>query len=350
MILALDSTLAHSRPLLFLLGAAHSANHSLFLVLPQVLVLVVDELNISKFAIGTVAMIASLLYGAGSLVGGALSDRIGERRIVVFSLAFSGFSTIIFLFATELFVFGLGMLLMGMLAGLYHPAANALISKIFREKMGESMGIHGVGGSLGIMFTPVVAALLGTSFGWRIAFFFFGILCVVLSMIFYFGTYELLEPEPQSIEKEGRVLKLSSLWFLLVLNITIGLYMKGVELFFQTYVMSYTFNNVNIELSSFIAATAASSLLAAGVAGQLLGGRATDAFGSKKVLIVTSGGVVISLLSLQLLSIPILGVGVFAILYGLSFYAHQPAFNSQMRKKRMPRILCLFCLSESTFP
>jgi MFS family permease len=68
-------------------------------------------------------------------------------------------------------------------------------------------------------------------------------------------------------------------------------------------------------------------VLAVGVLGQWLGGRASDAIGPKKVLIATMGGVCLGLISLLLVPIYVVGIALFILLYGLSFYAHQPALN-----------------------
>lgn len=43
---------------------------------------------------------------------------------------------------------------------------------------------------------------------------------------------------------------------------------------------------------------------------------------------MTSAGVCLSLLSLLLFPIQLVGIAAFIVLYGLSFYAHQPALNS----------------------
>jgi MFS family permease len=65
-----------------------------------------------------------------------------------------------------------------------------------------------------------------------------------------------------------------------------------------------------------------------GVPAQWIGGRAADRIGSKKVLIATSTGICLSLLSLLLFPIYLVGITLFIILYGLCFYAHQPALNA----------------------
>ena len=119
----------------------------------------------------------------GSLVGGPLSDKVGEIKVITVCMMFSGAFTFTLLFAHEIIVYSLGLFLMAAWASLYHPTANSLISKVFPRGMGEAMGLHGVGGTLGVMLTPLVAVFLGEAFGWRVSFLFFGALCIVFAVV-----------------------------------------------------------------------------------------------------------------------------------------------------------------------
>jgi len=101
------------------------------------------------------------------------------------------------------------------------------------------------------------------------------------------------------------------------------LFMKGIELYFPTFL------NEKRGIDPMWASIAYTMVLASGVPGQWIGGKAGDKIGSKKVLIATSAGVCLSLLSLLLIPVPpAVGVVAFIVLYGVSFYAHQPALNS----------------------
>jgi len=360
------------------LGAAHSLNHSLFVIAPPLLTLIMSDLGVSKFVIGTVSSVASLLYGIGALVGGPLGDKIGEAKTITICLAFSGLSTFIMLSAgatNDISIYALALTLMAVWASLYHPTANSLISKAFKGRVAESMGLHGVGGTVGVVLTPTIAWFLGVAFGWSLAFVAFGILCMALSLFFVSGhtrlrlvmffscfltfslfCYELIQYRLLTatilawlftfcfilflwLEKEAvflpvkenknnnsgtiiGALKIRELWMLLVFNIAIGLFMKGVELFFPTYLKE------NRMIDPMWASIAYTMVLAAGVPGQWIGGKAADKVGSKKVLIATSAGVCVSLVSLLLFPIYIVGIIVFILFYGVSFYAHQPALNS----------------------
>jgi len=307
-----------------LLGAAHSFNHSLFVIAPPLLSLIMNDLGVSKSVMGAVATVASMLYGVGALVGGPLGDRIGENRAIAICLMFSGLSTFIMFAASvtmSIYVYAIALILMASWASLYHPTANSLISKVFRGKVAETMGLHGVGGTLGVVLTPSIAWFLGVNFGWSWAFIVFGVLCISLALIFIKNFNETENRE----EKGGTVLdvfKIRELWALLIFNIAIGLFMKGVELFFPTYLED------NRGIDSMWASIAYTMVLAVGVLGQWIGGKAADKMGSKKVLMATSLGVCISLLSLLLLQAYNVGIILFIIFYGISFYAHQPALNA----------------------
>jgi MFS family permease len=125
-------------------------------------------------------------------------------------------------------------------------------------------------------------------------------------------------------------LKIRELWILLIFNVAIGLFMKGVELYFPRYVQENKLIGFGLteDERGMWASIAFTLVLAVGVPAQWIGGKAADKFGSKKVLIATSTGVCLSLLSILLFPFPIIGIALFIVLYGLSFYAHQPALNA----------------------
>jgi len=182
------------------------------------------------------------------------------------------------------------------------------------------MGIHGVGGTLGVVLTPTIAWLIGAAFGWQWAFVVFGVLCILVAGIFLRMPNE-TKDRNVSAGTIIDVFKIRELWVLLIFNVMIGLFMKSVELFFPTYLTDNRF------IDPELAAVAYTLLLAVGVPGQWIGGRAADRIGSKKVLIITSTGISLGFLALLFMPVYIVGIAVFILFYGLFFYAHQPALN-----------------------
>ncbi|MEM2104151.1 MAG: MFS transporter [Candidatus Bathyarchaeia archaeon] len=311
---------------LLLLGGAHSLNHSLFVVAPPLLTLIMADLNVSKHVMGTVSTIASFIYGFGALVGGPLGDKIGEAKTTLFFLLFSGFSTFLMLVAKEISsinVFATSLILMAVGASLYHPTANSLISKTFKGRVSEAMGIHGVGGTLGVVLTPSIAWFIGSAFGWPSAFIIFGVLCVAFGLLF--ARNFKLESVKRKHKSSGNIVeafKVPEIWILLVFNMTIGLFTKGVELFFPTFFEENRF------IHPMWASIAYTAILTFGVFGQWIGGKSADKFGCKKTVIVATLGTCIALLSLLLLPVYIVGIAIFIAFYGFFFYAHQPALNA----------------------
>lgn len=311
---------------LLLLGTAHSLNHSLFVIAPPLLTLIMADLGVEESVMGTVSMVASFIYGFGALIGGPLGDKIGEAKTVFLFLIFSGFSTFIMFAAgaaRSIYLFAFALILMAVWASLYHPTANSLISKAFAGHVSESMGLHGVGGTVGVILAPTIAWFVGSAFGWPLAFAVFGILCILFA--FLFAKVFSLKANKNNGGASGSIInafRIRELWLLLIFNVAIGLFMKGVELFFPTYLQR------NRDVDPMWASIAYTLVLAFGVFGQWIGGKTADMYGSKRVLIVTSIGVCAGLFSLLLLPIHFIGIATFIVLYGISFYAHQPALNA----------------------
>jgi MFS family permease len=309
---------------LTLLGATHSLNHSLFVITPPLLSLITASLGVTNFEIGLVSTIASMIYGGGALLGGFLGDKIGEVRAITICLMLSGLPAPLMLlagFANGVYVYAAILSLMAFWASFYHPIANSFISKVFKIRVSEALGLHGVGGTLGIVLAPTVAWFLGAYFGWPWAFIFFGTLSVLIAAMF---AKKGVRPKDLKRGKTTilEALRMRELWTVLVLNVAIGLFMKGVELFFPTYLKD------NRGVDPMWASVAYTLLLAFGVPGQWIGGKTVSIGGHKKVIIATMAGTCISLLSLLFMPIYAAGIGIFIVLYGLSFYAHQPALNA----------------------
>jgi len=317
---------------LILLGLAHSLNHSLFLVLPPLLDVISGDLGVSYQTIGSIATVSFLIYGVGALVGGPLSNRFGEVRVAVISITMAGVSSLIFLLPKSVTTFSIGTYLYAIWASFYHPTANTLISKLYRENTASAMGMHGAVASLAQVITPTVSYYIGTTYDWRYAYVFFGLASVVSGLVLLrIPKTELTVV--QSWDAVKRLLRLRGLWIIIVFNIFIGLLQRGVELFFPIFLMN------NRGLTGEVAAIANSALLVFAVAGQLLGGWAADRYTPRNALAVTSGGIFLGLLLLIWSPWPIIGVVLFVLVYGASFYGHQPTATALLGQQTPPDLM-----------
>src|SRR5215216_58952 len=165
-----------------------------------------------KFGVGMTQ--AGILLGmnsffalAGSTVGGALADRVGRRKIILFGLVFSALSSLSLGLANSIQWMYPLIIMVGLLASVAHPAHEAMLADILPEcKRQEGYGI------LRVVFN--YAWIFGTAMGGFIAarsFFALFVIDAVVSTIVAVLLFRLLpETKPQVQNEAGH--KEETLW------------------------------------------------------------------------------------------------------------------------------------------
>jgi MFS family permease len=153
-----------------------------------------------KFGIGMTQ--AGIILGAfsafglvGSMVGGALTDRFGRRRLILFGLVFSALSTLSLGLANTLAVLYPLVVVIGLLSNIAGPAHNAMVADLLPEKQrSEGFGILRVVGNLAWIIGPTVGGLVAAR-----SFFMLFVIDSVLSCIVAVIFYKLI-PETKPVE------------------------------------------------------------------------------------------------------------------------------------------------------
>jgi len=171
--------------LLIILWFAFFLNQADRQIFNVTLPLIRGDIKLSDAEFGLIA--ASLIWTYGLLVpvAGFLGDIFPRRNILAFCILFWSISTFFTGFASGLIPF---VLLLGIATGggeaFYAPSANALISEKYKKNRAFAMSIHQTAAYAGIILSGVLADYIGEHFGWRRSFNVFGLLGVVLSVIF----------------------------------------------------------------------------------------------------------------------------------------------------------------------
>ena len=105
----------------------------------------------------TVMLIAYFLPSYGM---GMLADRFSRRKLLSIGLAFNGLGFIGLALAPSYPLALLCVVLAGLGGSFFHPAATALIAKLYPGKAGRALGFLGIGASVGFFIGPLYA-------GWR---------------------------------------------------------------------------------------------------------------------------------------------------------------------------------------
>jgi MFS family permease len=97
----------------------------------------------------------------GSFLGGALTDRVGRRRILIFGLLASSFSTLLMGFIESLQAFYVLALIAGIFTDVAGPAHQAMVVDLVpEEKRAEGFGILRVAFNLAVVIGPMIGGLM----------------------------------------------------------------------------------------------------------------------------------------------------------------------------------------------
>lgn len=97
----------------------------------------------------------------GNIAGGALTDKIGRRKIVIFGLVSSALGSVAMGLTSSLAVMAALAALVGLLGSIAGPAHQAMVADLLpEEKRSQGYGILRVVGNLAWIFGPTIGGLL----------------------------------------------------------------------------------------------------------------------------------------------------------------------------------------------
>ena len=108
---------------------------------------------------GLLSTLYSLLQFIFSPIWGALSDRLGRRRILTITLAGNALSYVLWIFAAQFWLVVVTRLISGMMAGNIAVASAAAADITDEKERTKGMAVVGIAIGLGFVFGPVIGGL-----------------------------------------------------------------------------------------------------------------------------------------------------------------------------------------------
>ncbi len=304
------------------------------------------EFGWGRTAISSAASLNLLLYGIMAPVGGWLLDRFGPRRVILGSLLTiaAGISATVLVRELWQFLFLWGVVL-GVATGITPPLAASVTSRWFIARRGLALGILTNANAAGqAIFLPLLMAVILAS-GWRTALMVIMVACVVLLPAIWLWLHDNpadvgLEPyntgnprnmapaqsgpvsrseiHPMGGSSFAVVFKDSTFWILSGCFFVCGVTANGL---IGTHMIPHAIERGIPEVT---AATAFGIMGIASFIGTTFAGWLVDRMDARKVL---SAAYLLRGLSLFLLPYVTdsFGLFVFAVLYGLDWFATGPA-------------------------
>lgn len=170
------------------------------LLFPFFSLYITDRFNVGMTEAGMVLAMFSIFGIIGNMIGGALTDRFGRRKLILFGLIFSALSTLTLGFVNSLAVLFPLAAFIGLLSDIAGPAHQAMMADILDEKQRqEGFGLMRVIRNLAWIIGPSIGGFLASR-SFMLLFIIDAIVSCVVAALFYFL---MPETKPQHHEADN---------------------------------------------------------------------------------------------------------------------------------------------------
>ncbi len=151
----------HKTRTLWLVGVLHGFTHLFHVALMPLYLLMQRDFGFTSVGQATSLVTALMLaYFVPSYVLGVLADRLNRRKLLGWGLAINGLGFVALAFSPNYACAVASVILAGIGGSFYHPAATAMLARLFPVNTGRALGLAGVGASVGFFCGPLFT-------GWR---------------------------------------------------------------------------------------------------------------------------------------------------------------------------------------
>jgi len=134
-----------------------------FMLFPFFALYLTQKFDIGMSTVGILFAIFSISGFVGSALGGAISDRMGRKSVIIMSLLLSSLSALGMAFSPTLVIFATVAVVVGTLSNIGGPARQAVVVDLLpEEKRAEGFGINRVLFNVAVIIAPPIAGLLVT--------------------------------------------------------------------------------------------------------------------------------------------------------------------------------------------
>ena len=166
------------------LSYGHALSDIMHIVFGLTLYFVSDDLNLSILSMGILYNTASIFRGISGVISGMLSDKTNFLYWIILFAILSTIGSWIIAYSTDSNMFTIGVIILGIGSGIYHPVGTSAITK-YTINTGKSLGYHSLGGAIGIALAPWFFINISSNYSWGMSYFIFGILTLPIVLIFF---------------------------------------------------------------------------------------------------------------------------------------------------------------------
>jgi MFS family permease len=202
-----------------------------------------EEFNLDAAAVGAILSSFFFSYAIMQIPGGLLTDKLGSRKVLIWSIIVWSVFTVLTGFAWSLISLLVIRVLFGFGQGGFPSASQKGIADYFpRNERPKASAFLMSSNYFGMALAPLVAAPMILLMGWRIMFHIIGLLGVLLTIAFwvYFKPKENTDPEKMLKENSvpmKELLSNSGLWKITLMWFAAGIVNWGLSSWIPSYLM-----------------------------------------------------------------------------------------------------------------
>ncbi|MEU4292899.1 MFS transporter [Kribbella sp. NPDC026596] len=308
---------------IYLLGAGAFAVGTSAYVVSGVLPDVSSELHVSLTAAGQLATAFSLSYAIGAPILSTLAGRWERRTLLIAALVLAALGNLIAAVATNYPVLIVGRVVAALGAAAYTPAATLFATGLMRpEERGRAVAIVFGGLTFALVIGVPAGSLLGPTLGYKGVFALITVIAVLVAIVERVALPKVDAPPVVGLRErfagvaDRRVQIVLAMTVLAVLG-AFSVYIYIVPLLKHTAGLSGNAAGLLLLLYGLGA-----------VLGNLVGGRATDRFGSLRTLLVLLIGITAVVSTLDITASTEVGAGAALFVWGMFTWAFNPPIQN----------------------
>lgn len=170
-----------------------------------VLPLFASYLGADPLGVGFVASVSAFTGIIASIPAGLLSDKLGRKRMLIFSLIVFSTAPFLYLFVNKIWQLTIVRFYHGFATALFIPVAMATVADLFHRERGEKMGWFSTSTLIGRSIAPIVgggiigAMVFNPGLGYKIVY----LVCGVAGIIALMLTFKLPSATDRRIKKQN---------------------------------------------------------------------------------------------------------------------------------------------------
>ncbi len=209
---------------LLVITITHTLTHVAGSIQAGIFPVIKEEFTLTNQQIGVIVAIPSLLQALFTIPAGLLSDRLGAKKLIAFSIGMAAVGALLAGFTRNIIMFTVATALLTLNSTFYHPPASSYVTRDTSPKdRSKVLGVLDSGGIFGFALGPlsIIIFMEMMGYSWRQLYLFW-----VIPILLGFGVLHFMKSEPDEasaatekpvgeIEEEPSLLSTNMILFLL---------------------------------------------------------------------------------------------------------------------------------------